>query len=340
VAEVEQELTAQIRLTRALHQGVRSSLWLARHKRRGDVVVKLLNPEHIGDDEAFERFKRMATATDRVVHPNIARIYERDVTPDGVPFLVMERLAGQTLAGRLMRKEPLSVALVTRIITQTAAGIDAAHAAGVAHRDIEPSNLFVAGTGDDVTVKILDFGVAKNTDALLAERKLTRPGQLIGAPPYLSPERIKARPDAGSGDVWALAVVAYQALTRHVPFQGRSMGETFVSIINGDYLAPTIRRADLPSAVDDVFASAFAASPTERFEKASAFARALEQALGPAIAKPVAAPPPAVRPAPRTPRAFLAFTHAVALVFGFAVALAWSSCNRAPGEATAASTAP
>jgi serine/threonine-protein kinase len=199
----------------------------------------------------------------------------------------MEHLEGEDLAGLFDRLHDLSPALALRIVGQACAGLAKAHAAGVVHRDIKPPNLFLArGEGGGVTLKILDFGVAKVTP-LLARRDvppevLTRTGAVLGSPLYMAPEQARgARAVDHRADVWSIGVVLYQALSGQVPNQEiDALGELIVTICTQaprpvEESAPWISRGAAA-----IVARALRLDPTDRFQSAGAMLDAIRDELG------------------------------------------------------------
>jgi hypothetical protein len=180
------------------------------------VAVKLLRPEYAQDEECLARFRAEGRHAALLSHPNIAQVYDYAETAPPVPgFLVMELVDGQSLA-RLLAGGPIGPARTMGIVAQAARGLQAAHAAGLVHRDIKPGNLMV---GPDDHVKITDFGIAKAAGSA----QLTRTGTLVGTAAYLAPERAGGGPATPASDLYSLGVVAYECLTGQAPFSGESL---------------------------------------------------------------------------------------------------------------------
>lgn len=323
------------RLERLLRQSSRRT-WEARDEEEDrEVVVEVLHPD-LTRGSARERFFREGNAVERIASRHVAEVLDRGVDDDW-PYLVFPRYAGESLGERLTAKTPLDVSEVAEIVRQCAAGLEAAHEAGVVHRDIEPANLLLVPDRRGVVVKIRNFGLAK-VEERDRTRRLTRPGELIGAPPYVSPERVRARPPRPTDDLWSLAVVAYQALTRRVPFQGETFGATYVAVMEGEFRPPSELRPELPKDTDAFFRQAFSNAPEGRFIDAAALSGAFRRSLGldsvdlararERLGKRVARgsnsePPsrPVEPPAARRHVAMLlVVTHAAALALGVALA--------------------
>ncbi len=177
------------------------------------VAVKLLRAEHMADPLAVARFRAEARYAGNLSHDGIAQIYDYgEADPPHPPFLVMELVDGQTLA-ELLAAGPLDPQRALDVIAQTAAGLGAAHLAGVVHCDIKPGNLLLTRAGK---VKIADFGIAQVAGA----RPDVRPSVLLGTPAYLAPELLAGGPATPASDLYALGIVAYECLTGLPPFVG------------------------------------------------------------------------------------------------------------------------
>ena len=180
------------------------------------VAVKLLRDDYAQHPETLERFRAEARHTAAVSHPGIAQMYDYgEPRPGQPPFLVMELVEGVPLT-ELLARGPLDPARVMDVVAQAAAGLSAAHAVGLVHRDIKPGNLLVSPGG---TVKITDFGIAYAAGSA----PLTRTGALIGTPAYLAPERVTGASAGPASDLYSLGIVAYECLTGAQPFTGTPM---------------------------------------------------------------------------------------------------------------------
>jgi eukaryotic-like serine/threonine-protein kinase len=180
------------------------------------VAVKRLRDGYAGQAEAMERFRAEARHAGALSHPGIAQVYDYgEADPSSPPFLVMEFVDGPSLAG-LLDGGPLDPGDAMDVLAQVAAGLAAAHAAGLVHRDIKPANLLVAPDGH---VKITDFGIAHAAGSA----QLTRTGTMVGTPSYLAPERAAGASATPASDLYSLGVVGYECLAGHPPFQGTPM---------------------------------------------------------------------------------------------------------------------
>ena len=269
-----------LELVRSIAEGGMGSVWLARHIGLDlPVAIKFMSPALFRDEpEAVERFTREARAAAQIRHPNVIRILDfRFQSIEGeAPYIVMELLEGEDLERYIRRRGRLDVREVASIVTAVAGVLDKAHEHGIVHRDIKPENIFLEGP--ERTVKVLDFGVAKD------ERELEKyvreeEGMMFGTPYFMSPEQFaNAREVDGRCDLWALAVVAYEALTGRMPFGGATLSAIFLAAVRGQFKPPSQLREELGPAIDAWFQKVFAVRLEDRFSSAremgDAFARA------------------------------------------------------------------
>jgi eukaryotic-like serine/threonine-protein kinase len=209
-------LAGRYRLTDRIAAGGMGEVW------RGEdvllnraVAVKLLPTGRAGDESFLARFRAEARYAASLSHPGIARVYDYGESPEfGGAYLIMELVQGEPLSAILARAGRLSPDATLDITGQAARALDAAHQAGIVHRDIKPGNLLVAGGG---TIKITDFGIATAVRAAQASH-LTETGMVMGTAMYVSPEQATGAPVDASSDIYSLGVVAYECLAGHVPF--------------------------------------------------------------------------------------------------------------------------
>ncbi|MBL8606317.1 MAG: serine/threonine protein kinase [Myxococcales bacterium] len=206
-------LTERYRVLERLGSGGMGEVYAARDEtEQRDVAVKILSVEAAQDLESIARFVREARLAERVVHENVVRVLELGTTDAGTPFLVLERLVGETLEARLLRGQ-LSLVDAARVGVGILAGLEAIHAEQVIHRDVKPANVFLVGGSVD-RVKLIDFGVAK----LLGDRGLTRTGTLVGTPVYMAPEQLRDEGVDMRTDIYGAGATLYEALTGRPPF--------------------------------------------------------------------------------------------------------------------------
>ncbi len=253
-------------------------VWAADHlSLRTQVAVKLLDERSASVPEAIARFSAEAAAAARIHSPHVVQVFDHGVA-DGAPYIVMELLDGEDLGQRLARDGPLPLAEAAEVIVQVCKALEKAHALGVVHRDIKPSNVFLVSGLDGIFVKVLDFGLAKYDDEGLGQ--LTDSHKVFGTPHYLSPEQAQSARDAtAQSDLWSVAVVAYECLTRTRPFDATSLMGLCLALNTGRFAPPSSVRADLPAALDAWFTRAFQRAPSMRFASARELAATFANAL-------------------------------------------------------------
>jgi len=259
------------------------SVWVADHLTlKTQVAVKFIAPDLAqGDPELLSRFEREASAAARIKSPHVVQTFDHGMMSDGTPFIVMELLEGQSLMELIEAHGALPIGLAAEVLIQVARGLSKAHGAGIVHRDIKPDNIFVTETEDGVFCKILDFGIAKQTE-LPKMGGLTHRGTMIGTPEYMSPEQVLSAKDVDHrADLWALAVTLYQCLTAELPFTAEALGELCVKLLDARFAPPSTLRGDLPPGLDDWFARALARQPEARYDSARAAAQAFVALVGP-----------------------------------------------------------
>jgi serine/threonine-protein kinase len=217
-ARVAAGLAPALRVERLLGQGSTARIYLARDVALDlPVTVKVLDPQLAGSAEARARFEREARAAANIIHPNVANVRRYGVLPDGDPYLVMQYVRGRSLDDRLAAEGPLGVAEVRSLVGDVARGLESAHKRGVVHRDIRPGNILLEQ--DTGRALVTDFGLAALTEAWgrTEDTRLTKAGQLLGDPNYVSPEQLRGEAITEATDIYSLAVVAYEALTGRKP---------------------------------------------------------------------------------------------------------------------------
>jgi serine/threonine-protein kinase len=229
------------------------------------VAVKVLRAELAARPEVRERFDVEARAAALLCHPNVVAVYDSGADGGG-PWIVMERLPGETLADRL-RAGPLAPAEACRVAADVLAALGAAHAAGVLHRDVKPGNILIAADG---RAKVADFGIAKTAEAAFGG-DVTITGTLLGTPAYLAPERIDGQPATPQSDLYAVGVVLYEALSGRRPFAGDTPVATAYNVQHAE--APPLTGVD--PALAAAVAGAMSRDPALRPASAEAMAASL-----------------------------------------------------------------
>ena len=263
------------------------------------VAVKLLLPSLVRNVEDRLHFELEARAAGAFSHPHIVAVHDVG-EDDGIPFIVLERLAGPSLDVRIAQG-PVSQTMVRMVLDDVLAALTVAHAAGVLHRDIKPGNVVFASTG---TAKLADFGIAKS-----AQGGITATGHVLGTMAYLSPERLLGKPAGPVDDLYALGVLGYEALTGRRPYMHDNPGALAHAILHEDPPPLVALRPDVDPALAAVIERATARDPAERFYSAGAMQAALRGQLPSVSARrpatrvmAVPLPPPAVATRTAPPR--------------------------------------
>jgi serine/threonine-protein kinase len=254
------------------------------------VAVKLLHPGLATDAENRRRFENEARSAAALSHPNIVAIHDSG-EHNGTPFIVMERLPGNTLAD-LIAHGPLPESVVRTVLAQVLAALGAAHQAGILHRDIKPGNILFTSSG---MAKVADFGIAKTT-----ETTHTVAGQIVGTVAYLSPERLSGKPAMPSDDLYAVGAVGYEALTGRRAFPQNTLGSLSQAIMTQRPPALATLRPDVAPALAALIERAMAPQAQWRFGSAEEMHWALS-GRGPGVAGPPLRPSTMVMTSPLPP---------------------------------------
>jgi serine/threonine-protein kinase len=281
-------LAGRYRLLTLLGRGGAGEVWRAEDTILArQVAVKLLRSLDGDPMDSVERFRAEAQSAARLTHPNVVATYDVGTEGDHV-FLVMELVPGPDLA-QLMRTSGLpAAALVEDIATQGALALDAAHAAGIVHRDVKPGNLLLAPDG---TLKMTDFGIAKR-----AGNETTGLGVLLGTASYVSPEQVRGEPATPASDWYAFGCVLHELLTGTPPFTGPTVDVVMRQHL--DVPPPPITRTDVPAELANLVTHLLAKDPSARPSSAGEVAALLNT---PANTQVLAMQPPAVQPGPVEP---------------------------------------
>ena len=281
----ERVLDGRYELDAVIGRGGMGEVWAAIDTRLArPVAVKILSPHLAEQPEARQRFEYEASSAAGLAHPNIVTVFDCG-EDDGVPYLVMERLPGSTLADEL-RGGPLVPSRAIEVACEVLGGLQCAHRAGVVHRDVKPGNVLMTEEGH---AKVADFGIAKAIEGADA----TMTVELLATPYYLAPERIRGLPASPATDLFAVGVVMYELLSGERPFTADSPLGVVRAIEANEFVPLRTRRPDLPPSLTDAIDRAMAAEPSDRFVDADEMAAAIERAAAP--------PPPTVDAATQEP---------------------------------------
>lgn len=259
-------------------EGGTSAVFRAQHADHGIVAVKVLREKLRQDRTAVARFVREARYGERVEHPNVVRTIEIGEAGPGMHFLAIEWAAGEILEKYAKRQGPLSVDEVSAIVSQIADAVHAAHAAGIVHRDLKPDNVMY--DPESRQVKLLDFGIATDTDTA-PEQRLTRAGFFVGTLMYVAPEALSGELVGPLADQYSLATIAYFLLTSCLPFPAKTPREMFSQLLSQPPIPLNQAKAGLrfSPAVESVIMRALSKEPSKRYSDVLAFAADLRDAI-------------------------------------------------------------
>jgi serine/threonine-protein kinase len=271
--------------------GGMGTVWLGRHiQMQKRVAIKFIKPDVAERADARKRFEIEARAAASVRSEHAVKVYDYGLLPDGLPFIVMEYLEGESLADTLIRRGALQAHEVAMIIGQAARALSRAHAAGIVHRDLKPDNIFLATNAEGVDeqhpymVKLVDFGIAKILDPSYEGGRFggpTQEGNVIGTPNFMSPEQLTVggAPNALT-DIWSLGACAFTAMTARIPFEGEVLGEIVLKVCTQPYPKVSELNPEAPPGFDAWFQRACARDVKQRFQTADELATALDSVCG------------------------------------------------------------
>jgi serine/threonine-protein kinase len=280
-----QVIADRYRLIRMIGKGGMGSVWLAQHLTlQSEVAVKLIDSQLANHPEARSRFLREAQLAARIKSPHVVQMYDHGVSTDGRPYIAMEYLVGMSLRDRLHARTRMTLSETARLLSHLCRALAHAHEASLVHRDLKPENIFLARVGSDEIVKVLDFGVAKATDAL-ADSGIdpTRTGALLGTPFYMSPEQAQGLKTVDyRTDLWAVGVVVFECITGKRPFGAEALGPLIGKILGGPIPVPSSTAPDarISRDVDAWMVRALARDPGARFASAKDLAESFMIASG------------------------------------------------------------
>ncbi|HVZ89938.1 MAG TPA: serine/threonine-protein kinase, partial [Polyangia bacterium] len=238
-----------------------------------EVALKILHPHNVSDETIVARFRREAEACSKLRDPHTVTTYDFDETPDGILYLAMELLRGQSLHQVQKADGPLGYQRVLRILDQVAASLDEAHKNGIVHRDMKPENVFIEVREGEDHVKVLDFGIAKVIGDDRQAPALTAVGQTLGTLEFMSPEQLRGQKLDGRSDLYALGMMAYEMLTGALPFASAKSPIDIINFHMRTEPPPPSRLSDkvtIPPEVDAIILKMVAKTREKRFADAAA----------------------------------------------------------------------
>ncbi|MEZ4409176.1 MAG: serine/threonine-protein kinase [Polyangiales bacterium] len=265
-------------LIEPLGEGGMGTVWAAENTaiKGSRVAVKVLHRTYARDPQVVRRFRAEAEASARVGHPGIIKVFDFGETDDGVPWMVMERLDGESLADRLSREGRLAPEEAVGVVCAALDALSAAHDKGVVHRDLKPENLFLAREGDAVVTKVLDFGVSKFLGDDAERVRLTRTGAVLGTPAYMSPEQARGAETVDHrSDLWAMGVILYELLAGALPFDAANYNALLIAIATGEAKPLSDAAPEVDLNLVDIVERAMARQARDRYASATAMRDAL-----------------------------------------------------------------
>jgi serine/threonine-protein kinase len=281
----------RFRLVKMIGKGGMGSVWEAFDTRLATpCAVKFIEGELANVAEAQARFEREAKAAAQLRSAHVVTILDHGVW-QSIPYIAMELLRGRDLGKWLLLRPDgkLTLKEVAYVVNQVCKALTKAHAAGLVHRDLKPDNIFLCNEESspaldysvtDSVVKILDFGVAKQTGQAI-DGSNTKTGAMLGTPYYMSPEQAQGiKAVDGRSDLWSMGVIVYQCLTGRLPFESEALGDLLFKIFTHEAALPTQLNADLPPGIDGWWKQAASKQPEGRFQTAKDFSEAFRRELG------------------------------------------------------------
>jgi serine/threonine protein kinase len=258
-------------------EGGMGIVYEGRHRDIGKrVAIKFLFPEMKASEEVLSRFQNEARIAASIAHKNIVDVFDVGSTHDGVPFIIMEYLEGNSL-GDIMQLGTVSEQMAIEICIEILSALNAVHSKGIIHRDLKPDNTFVMEqSGGDQIVKLLDFGISYLSGPMELEGKellKTKTGIIIGTPKYMSPEQARGSKTLDArADLYAVGVMLYQMVTGKLPFDAENYNSLIIAITSEEPIPPRFYRPELSTVLEDIILKAIEKDPNRRFQSAAEFA--------------------------------------------------------------------
>ncbi len=265
-------LAMKYKILSLLGTGGMGAVYEAEHIQLGrPVAIKVLmrGPASTGGETAEKRFIKEARSAGALAHPNICQVFDFGTTANGSPYIVMERLVGETLGQRLTHERQLPIAEAVEVAIQVTQGLGAAHEQNILHRDIKPENVFltrVPGSNGEIA-KLLDFGIAKNMESHGGSLDtLTQHGMVMGTPHYMSPEQARGRRDLDARvDLYAVGVMLYEMLAGVRPFEAKMANDILLQIVRNAPTPLRTHRPEVPAELERIVLMAMRKERTDRY---------------------------------------------------------------------------
>jgi len=274
---VGQVIATNYHILKKLGEGGMGAVYLGEHVKMGrKSAIKVMAAAMAQDPDAISRFNREAGNAAKISHPNVCQVYDFGETPDGLIYLVMEFIEGQSLKDLIEKEGALPPPRAASILKQAADALQAAHDLNIVHRDIKPDNIMVVQGRDGADiVKVVDFGIARAVGGDEPGQKVTKTGLVVGTPEYMSPEQLSGDKLDGRSDIYSLALVLYRMLTGTLPFEADSAQEVMIKRLTDEPTPLEQARTDIeyPPKLQLVMNVALARTPAERYQSAAEFGR-------------------------------------------------------------------
>ena len=274
-------LGQRYRLEKRLGQGGMGKVYRATDvSLNRTVAVKMIRDELFANQSAMEKFRQESRVTASLAHPNVVTVHDFGVDTNQRVFLVMELLQGITLREEFRQKTRLPAERTLELFEGICAGIGAAHARGLVHRDLKPENIFISKPNVLEVVKITDFGIAKTLAEFADDANATATGVLVGTMRYMSPEQLQGKSTSPRWDLWALGVIAYEALCGIAPFTGTDYSTLRGAILGVAFPKVAMLAPGAPDSWQDFFVRTFAPLEEQRPQSVEVFWQELKDCLG------------------------------------------------------------
>jgi serine/threonine protein kinase len=272
-------LDDRYQIMRKIGEGGMAYVYLAEDRGTGaTLAIKVLSPRLATESGPTARLRREAQLAMRLNHPNVCRILRYAENAQGLRYLVMPYLDGETLSDLEVREGPLSVRDALPLLAQICAGLQHAHSIDIIHRDLKPENVMLVPdrrSPGGIRAVVMDFGLAKELRPGAEVQKLTSTGVVLGTPEFMSPEQIRGKGLDGRSDIFALGVLAFELLSGELPFSGGTAQELMIARLKGQARAMRTFRPDIPPRMEEVIAKALTRDREGRYPTMDAFSQAL-----------------------------------------------------------------